>query len=97
MLRLKQNENTEGLVCIALASVAMLAFAFSHTFYVITRTYICGVVLFAATGLLFWLRFRKRRKEINKSVKLTYSMAWRTGISAASTACQTTAHPTLTC
>jgi hypothetical protein len=75
MLRLKQNENTEGLVCIALASVAMLAFAFSHTFYVITRTYICGVVLFAATGLLFWLRFRKRQKEINKSVKLTYSMA----------------------
>ena len=28
MLRLKQNENTEALVCIALASIAMLCFRF---------------------------------------------------------------------
>lgn len=72
MLGAKQN--TEALVCIALASIAMLAFAFSHTFFVTTRTYICGVVLFAATGLIYWLRFRNRQ-NINKSVKLTYSIS----------------------
>ncbi len=75
MLGARQNENTEGLVCIALASIAMLAFAFSHTFFVTTRTYICGVVLFATTGLIYWLRFRNRQKDINKTVQLTYSIS----------------------
>jgi hypothetical protein len=46
-------------------------FAFSHTFYVTSRTYACGVLLLSVTAFLFWARLRPQRVRRPKWLRIT--------------------------